>query len=104
MGFLSPADFRTIYGFRRPDAVLDVPAVPVCGLDYPFTLSRTIRGLGAARLVSTPSRLIPRQAWLGIATDEEVFPSLGSSASPVSQASTQVFLKSAASAIPPRPR
>jgi hypothetical protein len=29
---------------------------PVCGLDYPFTLSRKIRGLGAARLVSTPSR------------------------------------------------
>src|SRR5215472_16173174 len=77
---------------------------PVCGLDYPFTVSRTIRGLGAARLVSTPSRLTSCQAWLGIATDEEVFPSLGSSASPVSQASTQVFLKSAASAIPPRPR
>ena len=30
----------------------------VCGLDYPFTVPRTIRGLGAARLVSTPS-------WLG---------------------------------------
>jgi len=29
----------------------------VCGLDYPFTVSRKIRGLGAARLVSTPSRL-----------------------------------------------
>src|ERR1019366_2505686 len=28
----------------------------VCGLDYPFTLPRKIRGLGAARLVSTPSR------------------------------------------------
>ena len=34
----------------------------------------------------------------------EVSPTLSSSASPVSQASTQVFLKSAAYAIPPRPR
>ncbi len=30
----------------------------VCGLDYPFTVSRNIRGLGAARLVSTPSRSV----------------------------------------------
>jgi hypothetical protein len=30
---------------------------PVCGLDYPFTLPREPRGLGAARLVSTPSQL-----------------------------------------------
>src|SRR5271167_1295621 len=29
----------------------------VCGLDYPFTIPRKVRGLGAARLVSTPSRL-----------------------------------------------
>jgi hypothetical protein len=28
-----------------------------------------IRGLGAARLVSTPSRRTSRQAWLGIATE-----------------------------------
>jgi hypothetical protein len=41
---------------------------PVCGLDYPFTLSVMIRGLGAARLVSTLSRLTSRQTWLGIAT------------------------------------
>jgi hypothetical protein len=34
----------------------------VCGLDYPFTLAFA---LGAARLVSTPSR---RRAWFGIAT------------------------------------
>ena len=33
----------------------------VCGLDYPFTVPRTIRGLGAARLVSTPSRL---ECWM----------------------------------------
>jgi hypothetical protein len=30
----------------------------VCGLDYPFTLLRKLRSLGAARLVSTPSRLV----------------------------------------------
>ncbi len=40
---------------------------PFCGLDYPFTLPRKIRGLGAARLVSTPSRLRSLRAWLGIA-------------------------------------
>jgi len=39
----------------------------VCGLDYPFTLPRNIRSLGAARLVSTPSRLVSVRAWLGIA-------------------------------------
>ena len=39
----------------------------VCGLDYPFTLPRKIRSLGAARLVSTPSRLVSLRAWLGIA-------------------------------------
>ena len=36
----------------------------VRGLDYPFTIPT--RGLGAARLVSTPSRKRFR-AWLGIA-------------------------------------
>jgi hypothetical protein len=40
---------------------------PVCGLDYPFTLLQKIRSLGAARLVSTPSRLGFLRAWLGIA-------------------------------------
>src|SRR5262249_13103733 len=44
----------------------------VRGLDYPFTLPRapdhvrSERGLGAARLVSTPSRF---RAWLGIAVE-----------------------------------
>jgi hypothetical protein len=38
----------------------------VCGLDYPFTLPRKLRGLGAARLVSTPSRLVPQP---GLARD-----------------------------------
>src|SRR5215472_25855 len=50
-----------------------------------------IRSLGAARLVSTPSRLTSGP---GLARDchtTEVSPTLSSSASLVSQASTQVF-------------
>ena len=40
----------------------------VWGLDYPFTISRIcLRVSGAARLVSTPSRLVSGRAWLGIA-------------------------------------
>jgi len=74
----------------------------VCGLDYPFTISRKLQGLGAARLVSTPSRLV--LTGLGSGLPFKVSPNLSSSASPVSQTSTQVFLKSAAYAIPPRPR
>jgi hypothetical protein len=65
MDRLSPADFRAVCGFRRPDATRGT--YPVCGLDYPFTLPRELRGLGAARLVSTPSRLVSGRAWLGIA-------------------------------------
>src|SRR5215469_557388 len=56
-GFLSPADFLTAYGFRRPELVFSRNVLPVCGLDYPFTVPWMFRGLGAARLVSTPSRL-----------------------------------------------
>jgi hypothetical protein len=67
MGRLSPADFHAVYGFRRPDETLLESARQVCGLDYPFTLLRKVRSLGAARLVSTPSRLVSLRAWLGIA-------------------------------------
>jgi hypothetical protein len=67
MGRLSPADFHAVYGFRRPDVELFEASRQVCGLDYPFTFPRKLRGLGAARLVSTPSRLVPLRAWLGIA-------------------------------------
>ena len=66
MGRLSPADFRAVYGFRRPEAK-PFGLRQVCGLDYPFTLLRKIRSLGAARLVSTPSRLVSLRVWLGIA-------------------------------------
>jgi hypothetical protein len=56
MGRLSPADLHTVYGFRRPERDAFGGSRQVCGLDYPFTLPRHVRGLGAARLVSTPSR------------------------------------------------
>ena len=62
-----------------------------------------VRSLGAARLVSTPSRL-GCFSGLGSGLPFKGSPNLSSSASPVSQTSTQVFLKSAAYAIPPRPR
>ncbi len=56
----------------------------VCGLDYPFAVPR-VGGLGAARLVSTPSRDPEGSwAWLGIAISK-VSPTLSSSASPVSR-------------------
>ena len=38
MGRLSPADFHTVYGFRRPDVTLLEASRQVCGLDYPFTM------------------------------------------------------------------
>src|SRR6266516_1525504 len=81
MGRLSPADFHTVYGFRRPDATLLESSRQVCGLDYPFTLPRRRWSLGAARLVSTPSRLC--LAGLGSGLPFEVSPNLSSSASPV---------------------
>jgi hypothetical protein len=37
-GLLSPADFLTDHGFRRPDEF--ALHCPVCGLDYTFTISR----------------------------------------------------------------
>ncbi len=40
MGRLSPADFRTVYGFRRPEVRPLEDSRQVCGLDYPFTLLR----------------------------------------------------------------
>ena len=67
MGRLSPADFHTVYGFRRPNVTPLGGSRQVCGLDYLFTLPRKLRSLGAARLVSTPSRLLSLRAWLGIA-------------------------------------
>lgn len=73
----------------------------VCGLDYPFTMPRD-RGVGAARLVSTPSRQpVAWSAWLGIAT-LEVSPNLSSSASSVSGGALK-FLSPLRLPVPPRP-
>ena len=68
MGRFSPVDFHTVYGFRRPDVTPLESSRQVCGLDYPFILPRKLRSLGAAHLVSTPSRLMFLRAWLGIAS------------------------------------
>jgi len=84
MGRLSPADFLTVYGFRRPDARPLEASRQVCGLDYPFTLLRKFWNLGAARLVSTPSRL-DYISGLGSGLPFKVSPNLSSSASPVSR-------------------
>jgi hypothetical protein len=76
----------------------------VCGLDYPFTVLRPRRRLGAARLVSTPSRpgLLP--SGLGSGLPVKVSPSLGSSASWVSRRSTQVASSPLRLPVSPRPR
>jgi hypothetical protein len=67
--------------------------VRVCGLDYPFTVLRPSRRLGAARLVSTPSRrgLGASRAWLGIAS--EGFPEFGQFCIRGFPRSTQVALQ-----------
>jgi hypothetical protein len=82
---VKPCGFSCHFGFRRP-------ARRVRGLDYPFTVP--LRGLGAARLVSTPSRI---RSGLGSGLPFQVSPTLSSSTPLVSLAGTQ-FLKSAASA------
>ena len=77
----------------------------VCGLDYPFTVPRKNRGLGAARLVSTPSRSVccmPQKdehtfrAWLGIAIAG--FPEFGQFCIAGFPGEHSSFLKSVASA------
>jgi hypothetical protein len=37
---VSPADFHTVYGFRRPNMSPLEGSRQVCGLDYPFTFKR----------------------------------------------------------------
>jgi hypothetical protein len=104
MGLLNPADFRYRLRLSPPGCNVRIEA-GASGLRSGLSLhlSRRIRGLGAARLVSTPSRLTSRRAWLGIATSRG-FPDFEQFCIAGFPASTQVFLKSAASAIPPRPR
>src|SRR5208282_4928278 len=74
----------------------------VCGLDYPFTVPRKIRGLGAARLVSTPSRLeFSDRAWLGIAISG--FPEFGQFCIAGFPTSTQIGSSPLRLPVPPRP-
>jgi hypothetical protein len=66
------------YRLRLSPSEAYVSQRPICGLDYPFTFSRMIRGLGAA-----PSSLYIFPGWIhspGLARDchcQEVFPNLG---------------------------
>ena len=87
---ISPTDFLTIYGFRRRHLCA---TGALAGLWSGLSLHRIpawCRDLGAARLVSTPSRPgFSGRAWLGIAI-LQVSPNLSSFASPVSRQSTQV--------------
>jgi len=103
MGRLSPADFHTVYGFRRPNVTSPWGLTP--GLRSGLSLHPPPE---APELRCCPSSLytFPAGVSPGLARDchFKVSPNLSSSASPVSQTSTQVFLKSAAYAIPPRPR
>jgi len=74
----------------------------VCGLDYPFTVP------GRAGVRCCPSSLYTFPAGRlrpGLARDRHMtgFPEFGQFCIAGFPASTQVFLKSAASAIPPRP-
>src|SRR5579875_3033713 len=88
---LAACGFSYRFGFRRPAR----GGFVVWTIPSPFL----IRGLGAARLVSTPSRKCFR-AWLGIAIAG--FPEFGQFYSAGFPMGTQAF-KSAASAISPRP-
>jgi hypothetical protein len=66
------------YRLRLSPSEAYVSQRPICGLDYPFTFSRMIRGLGAA-----PSSLYIFPGWMpsaGLARDchcQEGFPNLG---------------------------
>ena len=75
----------------------------VCGLDYPFTLpdGAGVRCCPSSLYTFPAGRLRP-----GLARDRHVtgFPEFGQFCIAGFPVSTQVFLKSAASAIPPRPR
>ena len=100
MGRLSPADFHAVYGFRRPDS-----KASASGLRSGLSLHPPPED---PELRCCPSSLytfpVGVSSGLGSGLPFKVSPNLSSSTSPVSQASTQVFLKSAAYAIPPRPR
>jgi len=78
---------------------LSPPPVGVCGLDYPFTVAFAV---GAARLVSTPSRPVVRP---GLARDRHFtgFPEFEQFCIAGFPASTQLLLSPMRLPIPPRP-
>jgi hypothetical protein len=98
---VSSTDFLTVLRLSPPGRGFLVRTRQVCGLDYPFTVSRKVRGLGAARLVSTPSRRTAHRAWLGIAISG--FPEFEQFCIAGFPDEHSSFLKSVASAISPRP-
>jgi hypothetical protein len=90
-----PYGFSYHFGFRRRP-IQPFGRMVVRGLDYPFTLATA---LGAARLVSTPSRC---GAWLGIAI--EGFPDFEQFCIASFPASTQTIrLSPLRLPVPPRP-
>jgi hypothetical protein len=109
-GGLEPPQALLPYGFSYQLRLSPLsPAMPtrqvrVCGLDYPFTVLRPSRRLGAARLVSTPSRpgLRPFRAWLGIAS--QGFPEFGQFCIQGFPWSTQVVSSPLRLPVSPRPR
>jgi len=89
--------------FAALAAALDSAGARFAVWTIPSPSPREFWGLGAARLVSTPSPAeYSAGAWLGIAIAG--FPEFGQFCIAGFPASTQVCLKSVASAIPPRPR
>ena len=102
MDRLSPADFHAVYGFRRPDVrpLEGSRQFAVSTIPSPSPES------SGAQVLPSSHYIFP--GWclsgLGSGLPFKVSPNLSGSAPPVFQTSTQVFLKSAAYAIPPRPR
>ena len=98
-----PTDFLTSFGFRRLATHVRAEASLWSGLSLHLGVRPAkASALGAAHLVSTPSRRTSvRQAWLGIATCE-VSPTLGSSTSPVSRRALK--LRSSPLRLPVSPR
>jgi hypothetical protein len=90
--------YMTGYGFRRLRRLAGFGVWTI-----PSPCPGGCRGLGAARLVSTPSRpTLFGRAWLGIAISQ-VPPTLSSSASPVFRRALKFVLSPVRLPIPPRP-
>ena len=100
---VEPAQALRPYGFSYP-LRLSPPDPCACarrnGLGSGLSLHLGRAALGAARLVSTPSRF---RAWLGIAI-RQVSPNLGSSASSVSRRALKFGLSPLRLPVSPRPR